>query len=61
MLFLVTVVVTDSYYYRKLVTAPLNIVLYNIFIFHGPDLYGTESWYFYLINEFLNFSVVFAH
>ncbi|KAB0341674.1 hypothetical protein FD754_018600, partial [Muntiacus muntjak] len=58
MLFLVTVVVTDSYYYRKLVTAPLNIVLYNVFTLHGPDLYGTESWYFYLINEFLNFNFV---
>ncbi|OWJ99650.1 hypothetical protein Celaphus_00009823, partial [Cervus elaphus hippelaphus] len=41
MLFLVTVVVTDSYYYRKLVTAPLNIVLYNVFTLHGPDLYDS--------------------
>ncbi|XP_070932045.1 alpha-1,2-mannosyltransferase ALG9 isoform X4 [Macaca nemestrina] len=38
-LFLVPVVVIDSYYYGKLVIAPLNIVLYNVFTPHGPDLY----------------------
>nr|XP_012604999.1 alpha-1,2-mannosyltransferase ALG9 isoform X3 [Microcebus murinus] len=59
-LFLVPVVVIDSYYYGKLVIAPLNIVLYNVFTPHGPDLYGTESWYFYLINGFLNFNIAFA-
>ena len=32
--------VIDSYYYGKLVVAPLNIVLYNVFTPHGPDLYG---------------------
>ena len=60
-LFQVPVVVIDSYYYGKLVIAPLNIVLYNVFTPHGPDLYGTDFWYFYLINEFLNFIVVFTH
>uniref|UniRef100_A0A8C7A2K8 Mannosyltransferase n=1 Tax=Neovison vison TaxID=452646 RepID=A0A8C7A2K8_NEOVI len=59
-LFLVPVVVIDSYYYGKLVVAPVNIVLYNVFTPHGPDLYGTEPWYFYLINGFLNFNVAFA-
>nr|XP_040141128.1 alpha-1,2-mannosyltransferase ALG9 isoform X5 [Ictidomys tridecemlineatus] len=59
-LFLVPVVVIDSYYYGKLVIAPLNIVLYNVFTSHGPDLYGTEPWYFYLVNGFLNFNVAFA-
>lgn len=39
-LFQVPVVVIDSYYYGKLVVAPLNIVLYNVFTPHGPDLYG---------------------
>ncbi|XP_075579322.1 alpha-1,2-mannosyltransferase ALG9 isoform X2 [Pelecanus crispus] len=38
-LFLVPLVVVDSYYYGKLVVAPLNIVLYNVFTSHGPDLY----------------------
>lgn len=32
--------VIDSYYYGKLVVTPLNIVLYNVFTPHGPDLYG---------------------
>ncbi|XP_016151373.1 alpha-1,2-mannosyltransferase ALG9 [Sinocyclocheilus grahami] len=41
LLFLVPVVVVDSYYYGKLVMAPLNIILYNVFTPHGPDLYGT--------------------
>ncbi|XP_066463066.1 alpha-1,2-mannosyltransferase ALG9 isoform X1 [Eleutherodactylus coqui] len=58
-LFLVPLVAIDSYYYGKLVIAPLNIVLYNVFTPHGPDLYGTESWHFYFVNGFLNFNVVF--
>ncbi|KAF2977001.1 hypothetical protein EK904_013656 [Melospiza melodia maxima] len=56
----VPLVVVDSYHYGKLVVAPLNIVLYNVFTPHGPDLYGTEPWYFYFINGFLNFNVVFV-
>ncbi|XP_053308593.1 alpha-1,2-mannosyltransferase ALG9 isoform X2 [Spea bombifrons] len=59
-LFLVPLAAIDSYYYGKLVIAPLNIVLYNVFTNHGPDLYGTEPWTFYFINGFLNFNVVFV-
>ncbi|XP_018081400.1 alpha-1,2-mannosyltransferase ALG9-like isoform X1 [Xenopus laevis] len=59
-LFLVPLVAIDSYYYGKLVIAPLNIILYNVFTPHGPDLYGTEPWHFYFINGFLNFNVVFV-
>eukprot|EP00079_Xenopus_tropicalis_P037704 XP_017951475.1 PREDICTED: alpha-1,2-mannosyltransferase ALG9 isoform X3 [Xenopus tropicalis] len=59
-LFLVPLVAIDSYYYGKLVIAPLNILLYNVFTPHGPDLYGTEPWHFYFINGFLNFNVVFV-
>ncbi|XP_062844640.1 alpha-1,2-mannosyltransferase ALG9 [Trichomycterus rosablanca] len=59
-LFLVPVVVVDSYYYGKLVIAPLNIILYNMFTPHGPDLYGTEPWHYYFINSFLNFNIVFV-
>ncbi|XP_044852812.1 alpha-1,2-mannosyltransferase ALG9 isoform X3 [Mauremys mutica] len=59
-LFLVPLVIVDSYYYGKLVITPLNIVLYNVFTPHGPDLYGTEPWSFYFINGFLNFNVAFA-
>ncbi|XP_012987966.1 alpha-1,2-mannosyltransferase ALG9 isoform X1 [Esox lucius] len=59
LLFLVPLMVVDSYCYGKLVIAPLNILLYNVFTPHGPDLYGTEPWSFYFINGFLNFNVVF--
>ncbi|ESO98754.1 hypothetical protein LOTGIDRAFT_114104 [Lottia gigantea] len=57
--FLVPMVIIDSQYYGKLVIAPLNIVLYNVFSPHGPDLYGVEPVSYYVINGFLNFNVVF--
>lgn len=49
----------DSYYYGKIVIAPVNIVLYNVFTSHGANLYGTEPWYFYILNCLLNFNFVF--
>ena len=49
----------DWFFYKKLVLVPLNIVLYNVFTSHGPDLYGTEPWPFYFRNLFLNFHVFF--
>ena len=33
--------------------------MYNIFTSHGPDIYGTEPWHFYIFNGILNFNVVF--
>ena len=36
----VPLVAVDSFFYGKLVIAPLNILLYNVFTPHGPDLYG---------------------
>ena len=51
--------ICDTYYYGKPVLASLNIVLYNVFTSHGPDLYGTEPAQFYLINGFLNFNFIF--
>ncbi|KAJ8309924.1 LOW QUALITY PROTEIN: hypothetical protein KUTeg_011789 [Tegillarca granosa] len=57
--FLVPVVWVDLQYYGKLVIAPLNIVIYNVFTDHGPDLYGVEPLSYYVINGFLNFNVVF--
>lgn len=36
----VPLVAVDSFFYGKLVVAPLNILLYNVFTPHGPDLYG---------------------
>ncbi|KAK3069411.1 mannosyltransferase [Teratosphaeriaceae sp. CCFEE 6253] len=49
----------DWFFYKKLVLVPLNIVLYNVFSSHGPNIYGTEPWHFYLRNLFLNFHVFF--
>jgi len=53
------VLACDTYYYGKPVFASLNIVLYNVFTEHGPDLYGTEPASFYLLNGLLNFNVMF--
>ncbi|VDK73325.1 unnamed protein product [Anisakis simplex] len=35
----IALVFIDSHYYGKTVLAPLNIVLYNVFSSHGPNLY----------------------
>ncbi|CAL1289019.1 unnamed protein product [Larinioides sclopetarius] len=60
-LFLITIplVFVDSRHFGKFIFAPLNIVLYNVFTSHGPDLYGTEPCTFYFLNGFLNFNIVF--
>ena len=49
----------DSFYYGKPVLPTLNIILYNVFTSHGPDLYGTEPWTYYLFNGVLNFNIMF--
>nr|XP_022339393.1 alpha-1,2-mannosyltransferase ALG9-like [Crassostrea virginica] len=59
-LFLVPSMQVDYHYYGKLVIAPLNIVLYNVFTDHGPDLYGVEPFSYYFLNGFLNFNVMFV-
>lgn len=41
--FQVPLVAVDSFFYGKLVIAPLNILLYNVFTPHGPDLYGNKQ------------------
>jgi alpha-1,2-mannosyltransferase len=55
---LVPMVEIDHYFYGKYVLAVLNIVKYNS---AGGDsvLYGVEPWWFYLVNSFLNFNVIF--
>ncbi|XP_041357490.1 alpha-1,2-mannosyltransferase ALG9-like isoform X2 [Gigantopelta aegis] len=58
--FLIPSVKKDSDLYGGLVIAPLNIILYNVFSEHGPDLYGTEPVSFYLVNGFLNFNFIFV-
>ncbi|KAI7825165.1 Alg9-like mannosyltransferase family-domain-containing protein [Gamsiella multidivaricata] len=57
---LVPIMIIDQYYYKKLVIVPLNIVLYNVFGGDvGPDIFGTEPWWFYILNGLLNFNVLF--
>jgi len=55
----IPIVWVDSIYFGKLVIAPLNIVFYNIFTNHGPNIYGTEPFIYYIANGFLNFNFVF--
>lgn len=55
---LIPMAVIDSSYFGKVVLAPLNLVLYNIFTSHGPNIYGTEPFTFYLFNGFLNYNIV---
>ncbi|KAF9287841.1 mannosyltransferase [Mortierella alpina] len=57
---LVPIILIDRYYYKKLVVVPLNIVLYNVFGGDvGPDIFGTEPWWFYILNGLLNFNILF--
>jgi len=49
----------DSYMFGKIVVAPLNIFMYNVFPAdpsQGPDLYGREPLSFYIFNCLLNFN-----
>ncbi|XP_055636364.1 alpha-1,2-mannosyltransferase ALG9 isoform X1 [Toxorhynchites rutilus septentrionalis] len=50
--------IVDSFFYGKITFPPINIVLYNIFTTHGPDLFGVESHFFYFVNLFLNFNLI---
>uniref|UniRef100_A0A182ITW3 Mannosyltransferase n=1 Tax=Anopheles atroparvus TaxID=41427 RepID=A0A182ITW3_ANOAO len=56
-LFGVPIVLIDSAYFGRPTVAALNIVRYNVFTSHGPDLYGVEPASFYLKNLFLNHNV----
>ncbi|KAI8367633.1 Alg9-like mannosyltransferase family-domain-containing protein [Radiomyces spectabilis] len=51
----------DHWFYRNWSFTPLNMVMYNLFggEARGPSLYGTEPWYFYIVNGFLNFNIMF--
>lgn len=51
----------DAFFYHKLLVIPWRIVLYNVFSdsTRGPDIFGTESWHFYLRNLSLNFNLWF--
>ncbi|KAI9512479.1 asparagine-linked glycosylation 9 protein isoform a [Russula earlei] len=56
----VPIIAIDSYFYGKFTAVFWNIVSYNVFPdpSSGPDLYGTEPWYFYLLNLSLNFNIL---
>ncbi|KAG0020165.1 mannosyltransferase [Entomortierella chlamydospora] len=59
-LVLIPIIIVDHYYYKKFVVVPLNIVLYNVFGGDvGPDIFGTEPWWFYILNGLLNFNILF--
>ncbi|UZJ55365.1 hypothetical protein CBS101457_004685 [Exobasidium rhododendri] len=48
----------DTLAYARVTLVPLNIIVYNILSSRrgaGPELYGTEPWYYYLLNLSLNF------
>jgi len=60
-LFLAPMVAVDYYYYKKILIAPLNIIIYNVFSSSGgPELYGVEPWTYYFFNGFLNFNLIFV-
>ncbi|KAG2171665.1 hypothetical protein INT43_008045 [Umbelopsis isabellina] len=56
------IVAIDYFFYGKVQFVPLNIVLYNVFSGsdRGPNIFGTEPWWFYIVNGFLNFNIVFV-
>eukprot|EP01147_Barroeca_monosierra_P005163 gene5163-7013_t len=50
----------DTYFYGRIVIAPLNIISYNVISTDtSSTLYGTESWTYYFLNGALNFNVAF--
>ena len=52
----------DTFFYRKLVVVPWNIVVYNVFsgTDRGPNIFGTEPWNYYTRNLLLNFNLWFV-
>jgi alpha-1,2-mannosyltransferase len=56
----IPVIGIDTISYGKITVTTWNILKYNLFggAERGPDLYGTEPWYFYFFNLILNFNVL---
>ncbi|KAI9460480.1 asparagine-linked glycosylation 9 protein isoform a [Lactarius psammicola] len=56
----IPIAIVDSYFYGKMTAVFWNIVKYNVFpdASRGPGLYGTEPWYYYLLNLSLNFNIL---
>ncbi|KAG8769419.1 mannosyltransferase [Ceratobasidium sp. 428] len=60
-LLFVPVFLIDSFAYGRLTLTPWSLVKYNIFSSssgRGPTLFGSEPWYFYLLNLTLNFNIL---
>ena len=53
-------IVVDSCAYRRFQVVPFNIILYNVFSGEdrGPNIFGTEPWWYYVVNLILYFNVV---
>ncbi|KAL7310854.1 mannosyltransferase [Mucor circinelloides] len=52
----------DQMFYRKYTIVAWNIIKYNVLSNtegRGPELYGVEPWYYYILNGILNFNIVF--
>lgn len=52
-------VAIDSMAYRRLQVVPINIVTYNVFSGEGrgPNIFGTEPWWYYILNLALYFNI----
>ncbi|KAK6460367.1 Alg9-like mannosyltransferase family-domain-containing protein [Scheffersomyces coipomensis] len=52
-------VLINTYYYKKPIFVPLNIVLYNVFggEGEGPEIFGVEPFSYYILNLLLNFNI----
>lgn len=55
-------VAIDSLFYGRLTVTPWNIIAYNLLpsgdSAKGPELYGTEPWYYYIFNLALAFNII---
>lgn len=61
LLTILTIIITiDSFFYKKLVLIPLNIVLYNVFggEGEGPEIFGIEPFSYYVLNLLINFNAI---
>lgn len=54
------VVAVDSAAYRRFQVVPFNIIQYNVSSRNdrGPNIFGTEPWWYYVLNLILYFNVV---
>ncbi|EPX73212.1 mannosyltransferase complex subunit Alg9 [Schizosaccharomyces octosporus yFS286] len=54
-------IAVDSFFYQKLEFVAWNIVKYNVFAKdgRGPEIYGTEPWWYYFANLTLQHNIAF--